>query len=294
MNFRAVLTIVFVVSQSAAKLRAESLQWSSDAYAINLDASQAPMDGGFEFQLGVFSNGFEPTAANAASWSQFWNPAQTTFYNTNFKRFAGVYQDFNNPTPFVEGAKGWIFGRRNGSTGSDWILFRADDWLWPVLDLMNPFNISWNAKDANQVVVGTIHAGGAPFLMKSALVRSYAQWQTAELSGEPLNAPVDDPDRDGISNLLEFVFATAPKVANAPVATPVDLQSGHAVITVPRVIGHLAKCTVEVSGNLVDWQSGPTHTEVLQDDATALVVRDLTPLSPANPKRFIRFKATLP
>lgn len=275
-------------------LRAENLLWLNDEYVNNLDASQAPMGGGFEFQLGVFMNGFQPTAANAASWSQFWNPAQTTSYNINFKRFSGQYQNINNPPPFVAGAKGWIFGRRDSPTGSDWILFRADDWLWPVLDQMNPFNIFWNAKDANQVVLGTIHAGGSPFLMKSALVRSYAQWQPAELAGEPLNAPADDPDRDGMSNLLEFVFATAPKVINAPVATPVDLQSGHIVITIPRRVDHLAECTVEVSGNLVDWQSGPAHTEILQNDAAALVVRDLTPLSPANPKRFIRLKARLP
>ncbi len=97
-----------------------------------------------------------------------------------------------------------------------------------------------------------------------------------------------------MSNLLEFVFGTAPKTANAPVATPVVLQSGHAVITIPRRIDHLVNCTVEVSGNLVNWQSGPAHTEVLQNDAAALVVRDLTPVNAANPQRFIRLKATLP
>jgi hypothetical protein len=74
----------------------------------------------------------------------------------------------------------------------------------------------------------------------------------------------------------------------------VALQSGHVVITVPRRLDRPATLTVEVSGNLVDWQSGPAHTEVLQDNEAALVVRDLTPLSPANPKRFIRLKAKLP
>ncbi len=137
--------------------------------------------------------------------------------------------------------------------------------------------------------------------MKSASVTnvappstSFAQWQTEFLDGEPLNKPADDPDKDGVSNLLEFVFGTAPKTANAPVATPVALQSGHAVITIPRRIDHLVTLTVEVSGNLVTWNSGPLHTAIVSDEVAALVVRDLTPLSPANPRRFIRLKASLP
>jgi hypothetical protein len=130
--------------------------------------------------------------------------------------------------------------------------------------------------------------------MKSAAVVTWQQWQASVLDGEALDGPDEDPDMDGTPNLLEFVFNTDPQEAGAPVATPVELQSGHAVITIPRVIGHRAQCTVEVSGNLVDWLSGPAHTEVMQNDQAALIVRDLTPLSPANPKRFIRLKVTLP
>jgi hypothetical protein len=108
-------------------------------------------------------------------------------------------------------------------------------------------------------------------------------------------SPNDDPDNDGTPNLLEFAFGTSPTAANAPVATPVVLdENGHPVITIPRRLDHLANYLVEVSGNLVDWQSGPAHTEILQNDAAALRVRDLTPLSPSNPKRFIRFRASLP
>jgi hypothetical protein len=131
--------------------------------------------------------------------------------------------------------------------------------------------------------------------MKSAAAPfPWAEWQAANLTGEPLNGPLDDPDKDGTPNLLEFVFATSPTLSNAPTTTPVALQSNHVVITIPRRLDRPATLTVEVSDNLVNWQSGPEHTEILQDDATALVVRDLTPLSPTNPKRFIRLKAKLP
>jgi hypothetical protein len=290
MNFRTVLAIACLAWQSGGKLQAENLQWFSDANATNLDSSGSAMNGGFQFQLGVFTNGFEPTNANAAAWSQYWTPAQTTTYNASFNRFSGVYQNLNNPPPFLEGTKGWIFGRRDGAAGSEWILFRASGWTWPEVEPVFQSTYYWDAKDATEVVLGTIHGNGSPFLMQSAAVRSYQQWQTLHTTG----GPNEDPDLDGMSNLLEFVFGTAPKVANAPVATPVTLQSGYPVITIPRRIDHLVKCTVEVSGDLVTWNSGPAFTEVLQDDASGLVVRDLTPLNSANPKRFIRLKATLP
>ena len=294
MNLRTVWLVLGGACCFSAGLRAEQLQWFSDANAINRDSSGALMGSDFEFQLGVFTDDFEPTAANAASWPLFWTPAQSASYSTVTKRFAGAYEVYGNTPPFEEGVKGWIFGRRDGPTGSDWILFRANDWLWPALAPFNPINIYWDAKDATQVVLGTIHSTGTPLLMKSASVRSYAQWRVANLTGEALDDPEDDPDLDGVSNLLEFVFGTGPKAAAAPVPTPVALDSGHAVISIPRRIDHLAVLTVEVSGNLADWNSGPSHTEIVENSVAALVVRDLTPLNSANPKRFIRLKATLP
>lgn len=252
------------------------------------------MAAGFTFELGVFVDGFVPSSGNAASWLEHWSPEHTTSYDFAEQRFSETYEVLDNEPPLEAGAKAWIFGHRDSPTGSEWILFRASDWLWPEVDVVFPNTYDWNAKDAREVVLGTIQPTGVPFLMQSALVRSYTQWQTLHLTGEPLFAPNQDPDLDGSSNLLEFVFGTDPKTANAPVATPVALQSGNAVITIPRRIDHLAVLTVEVSGNLTDWNAVTDPAHVLQDDASALVVRDPTALDAANPKRFIRLKATLP
>ena len=295
MNLR--LLSATVVWACLAAAHGNTLQWFSDSLENNIDSTGQPMDTGFEFQLGVFAAGFEPSAANITTWLSHWNTADSTQYNTVQKRYAEVHIIEDNTTPFLPNAKAWVFGRRTSETGSEWILFRKGNWLWPEFDPDSIFPIlfDWNAKDADIFVIGTIHSSGSPFLMKSASVRSYAQWQSAHLAGEPLNGPHDDPDLDGTPNLLEFTFGTSPTAANAPVATPVVLdENGHPIITIPRRIDHLANYLVEVSGNLVDWESGPAHTEILQNDATALVVRDLTPLSPSNPKRFIRLKVTLP
>lgn len=249
------------------------------------------MDAGLQFELGVFSNGFVPTSRNVGLWSAHWVAADSTSYNATTQRFADQFAVTHNNSPFLIGTHAWIFGYRITPTGTDRILFRNTNWTWPAPDPMNPLAMNWNAATANQVVLGAINAGGSPFLMKSAATRTFAQWQTEHLAGEPLNGPGDDPDKDGSSNLLEFVYGTPPKSAGAPTATPVTLVGGLAQITIPRRSDHLAVLTVEVSGNLSDWQSGPAATQLVDDGEAALVVRDLVTLGPAHPRRFMRLKA---
>ena len=93
--------------------------------------------------------------------------------------------------------------------------------------------------------------------------------------------PGDDPDGDRSANLLEFIFGTPPTAAGPPTDTPVTLSGGHVQITIPRRADRTAVLTVEVSGNLADWQSGRAATQIVDDEEAFLVVRDLTPLFPA-------------
>jgi hypothetical protein len=161
-----------------------------------------------------------------------------------------------------------------------------------------PPSIFWNADDANEVVLGAIHKGGSPFLMQSVAVSSYAQWSATVLAGEVLAGPDDDPDHDGVANVMEFASGTSPLVASTqPAATGSWFESGgqqYLQLAVPRLRNRLAQFTVEVSENLSLWQSGASVTAVVSDQPNTWVVRDLTPRDPQHPKRFIRFKATLP
>jgi hypothetical protein len=273
---------------------AEQISWFSDIGKTNLDSGGVAMNSAFQFELGAFGGGFVPTAANTTQWRSHWVAADSATYNPTNQRFSGGFLLGSNAAPFTVGAKAWVFGFRDTPTGSEWILFRKTTWTWPASNPMSPPTIEWNARDANEVVLGAINAIGAPFLMKSAALQTYAQWQAAYLTAEPLNGPNDDPDHDGSPNLLEFVFGTPPKTAGAPTATPVSLVGGYLQITIPRLIGHPAGLTVEVSDNLVNWQSGSTYTQTVSDIPASLVVRDLTPLDTAHPKRFIRLRAGLP
>jgi hypothetical protein len=280
---------------------AETVKWFSDPGRVNLDSTGAAMDGGFEFQLGAFKDGFEPSASNAVQWASMWVVADTTDYNAITGLFDAQFELESNAAPFTVNGKAWMWGIRNTPAGSEWVLFRNTSWKWPAAGSggpPSPPSIFWNTKDANEIVLGAIHANGSPFLMQSAAVSSYAQWSVGGLAGETLNGPNDDPDHDGVSNLLEFVFGTSPLVAGPQTGAMSSwFESGgqqYLQLTVPRRRDRLALYAVEVSENLSLWQSGASFTAVVSDQPNSWIVRDLTPRNLQHPKRFIRFKATLP
>lgn len=99
-----------------------------------------------------------------------------------------------------------------------------------------------------------------------------------------------------MTNFLEFVFGTSPVDAGSVLRPPVSMVevSGqhYLQMTVPRVSGRLFSGLVEVSGDLSDWRSGAPFTMVVEESETSMVVRDLAPVGPARPKRFMRFKAS--
>jgi hypothetical protein len=300
-GFRAILAVFAVAGSS----HAEIITWFSPGGGkTNLTSSGVPMTGSFRFELGVFSGSFVPTAANKQDWAANWNCAQRTPYNPDSKLFSDSFDVIDNGGQFAIGKQAYVWGFNGDATAGEWILFRHVDWDWPVATDPGggpggPPLDGWSVVDAT-AIVGAIDPDGSPFLMQSAAVTNaapptttWSQWQTENLTGEALDQPGDDPDKDGSSNLLEYVFGTLPKSPNPPVATPVSLVSGHAVITIPRRIDHPALLVVEVSGDLVNWSSGPSHTEVQANGLHSLVVRDLTPLDPAHPKRFLRLKASL-
>ncbi len=276
----------------------ESINWYSPPQKTNLASTGGAMDGAFQFQLGVFTGGFIPTPANMGQWPGHWVPAQSASYNADTGSFDELCNVTGNAAPFTVGAKAWIWGRSEGNTSDEWILLRGTGWNWPAPNPLNPFPKNWNVAAADEVIIGSLHIGGSPFLMRSAAVVSYAQWAALELADEPLDAAGDDPDHDGAPNLLEFVFGTPPLQPNAPTYLPLSLVEAEGQkflqIRVPRQAGRIVTLTVEVSGDLLDWRSGESGTLVVGNDEDAWTVRDLTPWDPQGAKRFIRLKATLP
>lgn len=279
------------------------IDWFSAQNATNLAANGVSAMGSFfRFELGVFSGSFVPTSSNISEWSGNWNAAQRTKYQADLKRFTGSFTVNSTAAPFTSGKAVYIWGFKGDPAAGEWILFRANSWVWPSVAIGPPSFVQWPAKDAT-AILGTINSSGSPFLMQAAAVTNaippittYTQWQADELSGETLIQPHEDADGDGTANILEFAFGTSPKTANpSPMAGAnfVNVSGeNYLQLSVPRRADRPATLVVEVSENLSQWNSGSAHTATVSSSTTSLTVRDLISISPTAPKRFIRLKAT--
>lgn len=129
---------------------------------------------------------------------------------------------------------------------------------------------------------------------------SQADWKTASFSASEqanttISGPQADPDGDGVSNLFEYALALDPMKASAAGQPKVTRNNGVLNMSyVRRMDVSDVNYTVEVSSDLITWQSGAGYTREVS--ATALdsireqvVVADLTPLSTVT-TRFIRLR----
>ncbi len=140
------------------------------------------------------------------------------------------------------------------------------------------------------------------------LTPPYQLWQqskfsSAELTNSTISGDSADPDGDGIPNLEEYAFNTEPKIADIsglPIVSTVDVGgANYLAISYRQVIFNTdITCTVQVSGDLATWNSGPGFTTQLSDvdngDGTeTITVRDDTPISSVN-QQFIRVHISRP
>ena len=265
-----------------------------------------PLDENTSFELGVFANGFVPSATNTAQWAANWVPAQRATFSRSKNWFTAICQVTNNTAPFTVGAPAYIWGFNGSEEQGQWILYRSTSWTWPVADDTAPSTRFWSAKDANVVVVGSLPAatGGVsvrPVAIANSLppATKWNQWKLAHLDGHALGQPTDDADGDGVANLVEFFRGTSPTSAadrpSGPGEQPqVSVADGKSYLEmrVSRRRDRPVTFTPEVSGDLTSWTSGNNHTRVVSDTADALTVRDTVPIGEAGNARFLRIKVS--
>jgi len=284
-----------VVIALVGSVRGESISWFSDPGETHLDSAGSAMDASYTFELGVFSDGFVPTLSNRANWLDHWTVAQSTSYSAVDSNFNALHAVVGNAAPFGVGAEAWIFGHRDGVTGSEWVLFRHPSWTWPTPNPLNPFPIEWNASAATVVLAGEIDGDGMPYLMRSESIQDFDQWKVAALSGELLDGADDDPDEDGAENVVEFLVGSDPlDGASVPSSIPsiVGEGSGFLEVEFGLLTGRLAVWEVEVGSDLVGWETGDEHLDVSFGGA-GILARDQTSRSEAD-RRFMRLRVVLP
>lgn len=112
---------------------------------------------------------------------------------------------------------------------------------------------------------------------------------------------LEDPDHDGLGNLAECAFGSAPRDAGSAhrpqAAVAEEAGVSHFALRYVRSTGNpTAEITAEVSGDLVTWQSGPGFTTIHQatdngDGTETVVERMLAPIS-ESAHHFMRLRVT--
>ncbi len=152
-------------------------------------------------------------------------------------------------------------------------------------------------RDAYQAVLDEFHPANGPtyeahqdnhfnetaWNWKRDHFNSADQWDTA-ISGD-----LSDPDGDGVVNRFERAFGWDPADPSTPDQLPKPALVSNALeMTYTAAVSDSDSLLIpEVSGNLVDWDSGPSDLSI--SGTTQLIARDLAEMSDAN-RRFMRLR----
>ena len=133
---------------------------------------------------------------------------------------------------------------------------------------------------------------------------NYATFETenftrAEQASTAISGALADPDADGLSNLQEYAFNLDPRTPDRVGKPSGGVADGYLILTYRQAKAAAdVTFTVEVSGDLATWQSGPASTTQvsavdLDANTRQVTVRDNVPTGSAA-QRFMRLKVSAP
>lgn len=153
------------------------IAWASDAFATNLMADGVTT---FEasgktihFEIGTFSNGFDPSSASPESWANHWVILQGTDYNLDDQQFIETATLSSNSDPFAIGARAYVWGYVNkdlSKGNSEWILLTSALWSIPSSSAPLPSTFSVSDVLASEVILGSVGGPGGTYQMQLAAV----------------------------------------------------------------------------------------------------------------------------
>lgn len=156
----ALLLIAFCVP-----IHAQTLNWGSPIGTFVVDSDGDGVDDRFIFELGAFDLNFTPDDSNYELWFENWRMFDSTTYNPEFGYYTStvhVISDLNgegvyssNPNSYSDESFAglvaylWIRNADLPGTETEWLLVRADNWVFPTIagDCCDTSVIEWSISD---------------------------------------------------------------------------------------------------------------------------------------------------
>lgn len=137
-----------------------------------------------------------------------------------------------------------------------------------------------------------------------AAAQTYTGWRSAhftsaELADTAISGPLADPDGDGVPNLHEFAFVSAPKLVDTAITPTLELVSDTLALTYRERQGLASsglRMNLEASDNLTHWITPNSVTEadrvafIFEGYDLVTLLDPLPPLSPPQARRFLRLR----
>lgn len=149
-------------------LQAQTLDWGSELGSTLVDSNGSQLDNTFVFEIGAFVDGFMPDANNVELWLSNWRVFDQASYNQSIGYFTKWTSDTdtlrmlddgtsNSPymtsgAPSFEGLTAFLWVRKGDDPveGSEWLLTRADSWVFPAATpgcCDNEAVVQWSVSD---------------------------------------------------------------------------------------------------------------------------------------------------
>ncbi len=144
MNFHPVILVAALLGVvGGSRSFGQTLDWGSEVFSDLVDSKGVTLDNSFVFQLGAFVDGFLPDQTNTGSWLANWRVFDQASYNPDYGYFSSTVQmnddgsstssDRSPGTMSFEGlgAYLWVRNGDDPEAGIEWLLTRADSWVFP-------------------------------------------------------------------------------------------------------------------------------------------------------------------
>lgn len=190
--------IAILAALASPMLSAQTVNWGSPVFSDFRDSTGAPLDQGFNVQLGIFVNSFVPSAENAGEWAANWRTLDVAGFDASLGYATGTFDllaDGSSSSPgaspgtFFSGmAYVWVFDTADLSGGSaEWFLARSDAWVLPEAggDCCGGTPIQWSTSDLANKDVPVVGAHGNIIGGGTASAPGFYDFQTYVVIPEP-------------------------------------------------------------------------------------------------------------